>query len=292
MSRPHRRVAARWALCALILLTALAFPRVTRAADTATTTDRLNLRNGPGLTYDVLAVIPAGVTVTLGGDPSEGWYPVAYQDAAGWAYGAYLALGGQAASATRGGATVVTAWLNLRGGPGLDYPSVAMLPYGTVVQLLDGPQATDGYSWFHVDAAGYGIGFVAGAYLDAGVAGLGGPAAESAAVPAPSPSPSPSPSPTPAPQPRSSGNSVVDIITQAALRYGQSPEAMLAVARCESNLNPTDVNPYSGASGLFQFLPGTWATTPYADYSILDAWANANAAAWMWSVGRRGEWVC
>ena len=23
-----------------------------------------------------------------------------------------------------------------------------------------------------------------------------------------------------------------------------------------------------------------------------DAWASANAAGWMWSVGRRGEWVC
>lgn len=290
MSRPHRRVAARCALGALIVLAALASPGATRAADTATTTDRLNLRNGPGLSYDVLTIIPAGVTVALNGDPSEGWYPVAYQDLAGWAYGAYLALGGNAAAATQGGATVVTAWLNLRDGPGLDYASVTMLPYGTVVQILDGPQSADNYSWFHVDAAGYGIGYVAGVYLDAGVAGLGGPAAEAAA--APPPAPSPSPSPTPAPQPRSSGNSIVDIITQAALRYGQSPEAMLAVARCESNLNPTDVNPYSGASGLFQFLPGTWKTTPYAGYSILDAWANANAAAWMWSVGRRGEWVC
>ncbi len=33
-------------------------------------------------------------------------------------------------------------------------------------------------------------------------------------------------------------------------------------------------------------------TTPYAAYSIFDPWASANAAAWMWSVGRRGEWVC
>ncbi len=87
-------------------------------------------------------------------------------------------------------------------------------------------------------------------------------------------------------------SSIVNIITAAALRYGQSPEAMLAVAQCESGLNPYAVNPISGAAGLFQFLPSTWQTTPYAAASVFDAEANANAAAWMWSVGRRHEWVC
>jgi soluble lytic murein transglycosylase-like protein len=67
---------------------------------------------------------------------------------------------------------------------------------------------------------------------------------------------------------------------------------MLRVARCESNLDPSAYNPRSGASGLFQFLPGTWRTTPFAGNSIFDPWASANAAAWMWSVGRRGEWSC
>ena len=85
---------------------------------------------------------------------------------------------------------------------------------------------------------------------------------------------------------------VVAIITAAARRYGQSPAAMLAVARCESGLNPRAVNRVSGVAGLFQFTPRTWRTTPYAAQSVFDATANANAAAWMWSVGRRREWVC
>jgi soluble lytic murein transglycosylase-like protein len=92
--------------------------------------------------------------------------------------------------------------------------------------------------------------------------------------------------------PAAGSSTMVNIITAAALRYGQSPSAMLAVARCESGLNPRAVNPASEASGLFQFLPSTWRTTPYANASIFDAEANANAAAWMWSVGRRNEWVC
>ena len=95
-----------------------------------------------------------------------------------------------------------------------------------------------------------------------------------------------------APAPAPAGNNIIAIITAAAQRYGQSPTAMIAVARCESGLNPLAVNRSSGASGLFQFLPSTWRTTPYASSSIFDATANANAAAWMWSVGRRREWVC
>jgi uncharacterized protein YgiM (DUF1202 family) len=83
-----------------------------------------------------------------------------------------------------------------------------------------------------------------------------------------------------------------EIIFAAADRYGQPREDMLRVARCESDLIPSAVNPYGGSYGLFQFKPGTWLSTPYAEYDIFDPRANANAAAWMWSVGRRREWVC
>ena len=67
---------------------------------------------------------------------------------------------------------------------------------------------------------------------------------------------------------------------------------MITVAQCESGLDPSNYTPPFDAEGLFQFLPDTWASTPYASYDRNDAWASANAAAWMWSVGRRGEWVC
>lgn len=83
-----------------------------------------------------------------------------------------------------------------------------------------------------------------------------------------------------------------EIIYAAADEYGQPREDMLRVARCESNMIPSAVNPYGGSYGLFQFKPGTWLGTPYAEYDIFDPRASANAAAWMWSVGRRREWVC
>lgn len=279
MSRPALSAAWRAALIPLLLATALLSPRTARAANSTTTIEQLNLREGPGLNYRVLTVMPAGVTVLIAGDPTEGWYPVIYRELKGWAFGAYLNLGSGGGTKTSGAATVVTSWLNLRSGPGTSYKAIARLPYGTVVEILDGPQSGDGYSWFHANANGYGIGYLAGEFLDAGAAGGGAPPASVETVPAPTP-------------PAKTGNAIVDIITAAAVKYGQSPEAMLAVARCESNLNPNDVNPVSGASGLFQFLPSTWRTTPFASYSIFDPWANANAAAWMWQQGRRGEWVC
>ncbi|MDP9364016.1 MAG: transglycosylase SLT domain-containing protein [Chloroflexota bacterium] len=87
------------------------------------------------------------------------------------------------------------------------------------------------------------------------------------------------------------GGDVTQIITDAALRFGQNPEDMLRVATCESGLDPGAVG--SGLYyGLFQFVPSTFAGTPYGDQNIYDPYANANAAAWMWSQGRRGEWVC
>jgi soluble lytic murein transglycosylase-like protein len=59
----------------------------------------------------------------------------------------------------------------------------------------------------------------------------------------------------------------------------------LAIIRCESNGDPNAYNPYSGASGLFQFLPSTWATTaPKAGYSgasVFDPEPNVASAAWL-----------
>lgn len=62
-------------------------------------------------------------------------------------------------------------------------------------------------------------------------------------------------------------------------------EEALAIIDCESNGDPNARNPYSGASGLFQFLPSTWATTaPKAGFSgasVFDPAANIGSAAWL-----------
>ena len=64
------------------------------------------------------------------------------------------------------------------------------------------------------------------------------------------------------------------------------------VAYCESRYHPTSVNSSSGASGLFQFLPSTWAFTPWHQYSPFDPVANAHAAAWLYQRDGPSQWEC
>jgi hypothetical protein len=62
-------------------------------------------------------------------------------------------------------------------------------------------------------------------------------------------------------------------------------DAALSVMACESVGDPNAYNPYSGASGLFQFLPGTWAVASsragFGGVSPFDPEANTAAAAWL-----------
>ena len=137
------------------------------------------------------------------------------------------------------------------------------MPSGSAVQIIGEPE--NGF----VPVTYNGVsGYAYGDYLSAGTA-----AKTTTAVPAPA------------------GTDIVSIIYAAAAAYGQSGDDMLRVATCESGLNPYAYNP-AGWYGLFQFVPSTFAGTPYGAYDIFDPVANANAAAWMWSVGRRGEWTC
>ncbi|HSJ28163.1 MAG TPA: transglycosylase SLT domain-containing protein, partial [Acidimicrobiia bacterium] len=59
----------------------------------------------------------------------------------------------------------------------------------------------------------------------------------------------------------------------------------LVIMQCESRGDPDALNPYSGASGLFQFMPGTWAVASVragvGDRSVFDGEANIIAASWL-----------
>lgn len=83
----------------------------------------------------------------------------------------------------------------------------------------------------------------------------------------------------------------VPCIRRAAIHWEVSTALLVRKARCESRLNPFALNP-SGAAGLFQFLPSTFATTPYARRSLWRAKWSALAAGYMHAVGRGGEWTC
>lgn len=80
---------------------------------------------------------------------------------------------------------------------------------------------------------------------------------------------------------------------------------LLRIPDCESGWNPyayfrhlhntvpTTVI-YAGdiSTGLYEFKPSTWRTTPYGRRSIWSAKWQAFAAAWMLRQGRVGEWAC
>ena len=81
-------------------------------------------------------------------------------------------------------------------------------------------------------------------------------------------------------------------------------EQALGVMACESSGNPDAVHPESDATGLFQFLAGTWAFSSiragFPGASRFDAEANVAAAAWLVDYSIRtghpggvwGHWVC
>lgn len=82
----------------------------------------------------------------------------------------------------------------------------------------------------------------------------------------------------------------------ASIAYDIPYALLRRKAWCESRYKPRAVNPRrvgrEHATGLFQFLPSTWRSTPYRRRDIFNPYANALAAAWMHRAGRGNEWSC
>jgi Transglycosylase SLT domain len=119
---------------------------------------------------------------------------------------------------------------------------------------------------------------------------------EPPAPPAPDPAPRPAavrhpvPTPTPfTPPPASAGSGLAAIYAV----FGNSPGLTwaLRVANCESHYNPLAVNRYSGASGLFQFMPSTWNAN-FPGQNIWDPYAQARGALVFYNAGRQSAWTC
>jgi hypothetical protein len=89
---------------------------------------------------------------------------------------------------------------------------------------------------------------------------------------------------------------IESVIRSAAAAWGAEPNQLLRVAWCESRYNPLAYNARSGAAGLFQFMPATWAANSvragYAGASVFDPVASANTAAFMFRNGQAWQWAC
>ena len=85
----------------------------------------------------------------------------------------------------------------------------------------------------------------------------------------------------------------------AAIAYGQDWRHLHRCALSEGsrraerfarhNTRPNSAG--SGAFSSFQFMRGTFLSTPYARLDWTRQDVQAHAAAWMWAAGRRGEWT-
>ncbi len=135
----------------------------------------MNVRTGPGLTYDIVTTVPAGTQGTIvGTDPDNDWYQVEIDGIEGqvWIYQdlttlvgslvgvkQYTALeitqlttGTPSTDGTAPLAITIPELMNVRTGPGLTYNIVTTVPAGTQGYIY-GIDPND--DWFHIELEGF-----------------------------------------------------------------------------------------------------------------------------------------
>ena len=135
----------------------------------------MNVRSGPGLTYDIVTTVPAGTQGTIvGTDPNDDWYQVEITGIEGrvWIYQDLTTLVGslvgvkqytaleitQLTTGTPSGdgtaplAITIPELMNVRTGPGLTYNIVTTVPAGTQGYIYGIDPDND---WFHIELEGF-----------------------------------------------------------------------------------------------------------------------------------------
>lgn len=121
-------------------------PALAATTSTAAATANVNLRTGPGTSYSIITLIPAGATVTVTGAKTGSWLPVIYNGQAGYAYASYL----EAAAATTYssvlpatiGKKITTTSVNVRSTGYLSGAILTTLPANTVVAITGATTAS------------------------------------------------------------------------------------------------------------------------------------------------------
>lgn len=117
----------------------------------------LNLRFGPGTSYDTVAVIPGDAVLTITGI-DNGWYKTSYNGVSGYVNSDYVTFSTSSAART-GILKTDGASLNLRSGPGTSYSKVASIPANAVLTITG---ETNG--WYAVSYGGKD-GYVSADYI-------------------------------------------------------------------------------------------------------------------------------
>ena len=132
------------------------------AADSGVITGNVvNIRKGPGTSYDRVEMLAAGRQVKVLG-VENGWYHISWNNSQGYVYQDYLAVseeGGAAESAAATNASVTGGTVNVRSGPGTNHGRVTIVSAGKRVTVLD----KDG-DWYHISFDGK-TGYIYADYL-------------------------------------------------------------------------------------------------------------------------------
>ena len=130
-------------------------------------TNNVNVRCAPSTAYATIATLPKGKDVIVVEEMSSGWCGVLVDGLPGFIYGAYVTPGSYyvptVVNAVNYTAFVNTNGVNIRVAPSSDYPSMATLPFGTEVNVVQ--EYANGY--FGVLLCG-NPGFIYGSYLTPG----------------------------------------------------------------------------------------------------------------------------
>lgn len=116
-------------------------------ANTATATSDLNLRSGPGASYDVVETLPANTPLVITGEEQEAYLPVRVDDKFGWVASEWIERDSvslaQPASTSQPGTATTMEPLMLHSSPDQVSPVVQTIPSATSVTLTG--EAQDGY---------------------------------------------------------------------------------------------------------------------------------------------------
>lgn len=118
-----------------------------QSADSAVSQTDINLRSGPGPSYDLVDTLPPGTPMTVTGAEQEGYLPVKVDGQFGWVGAEWVERGAvdlqQAADASQPGTATAISPIELLSGPDDASGLVSSIPSSAVVTLTG--EARDGY---------------------------------------------------------------------------------------------------------------------------------------------------